>query len=77
MFDLMTPTIQISTKQHSSVIWLCWLKDGVFVNEQSGCRFEFHCSHLNVSDITPVLSKGFLDIQGIPECRFTLNEYVT
>ena len=30
-----------------------------------------------ISDIAPVLSKGFLDIQAVTECRFTLTVYVT
>ena len=31
----------------------------------------------SISNIAPVLSKEFLDIQAITECRFTLNAYVT
>ena len=31
----------------------------------------------SISNIAPVLSKEFLDIQAITECRFTLNVYVT
>ena len=43
----------------------------VFVHELSGCGYESRCCHLN-SDILPVLSKEFLDIQATIECKFTL-----
>ena len=32
---------------------------------------------ISFSDIAPVSSKEFLDIQVITECRFTLNAYMT
>ena len=32
--------------QHSSIIWLVWLKGWVFIYELSGCEFESSCSHL-------------------------------
>ena len=38
---------QIST-HNSSIICQVWLNGWVFVYELTGCRFEFHCSHLNV-----------------------------
>ena len=33
--------------QHSSIIWVVWLKGWVFVYELSGCGFKSRCCHLN------------------------------
>ena len=41
------------------------------VYELSGCRFESRCTHLT-SDIAPVSSKEFFEIQATIECGFTL-----
>ena len=48
-----------------------WLNGWVFVYVLSGCGFESRCSLLT-SDIAPVSSKKFLDIQATIECGFTL-----
>ena len=39
------------------------LNSWLFDYDLSGCGFEFCCSHLNFSDIAPISSKEFPDIQ--------------
>ena len=43
----------------------------MFVFELSGCGFQSRCSY-ETSDIVPVSSNEFLDIQATIECGFTL-----
>ena len=50
---------------HSSIIWLIWLNDWVFVYELSGCGFASRCCHLNVSH-------GACFEQGVPWYSGTL-----
>ena len=52
---------------HLHVFYTC----RVSIHELSGCGYESCCCHLT-SDILPVLSKEFLDIQATMECKFTL-----
>ena len=58
--------------QHGWIIWLVWPYGWVFLYKLSGSGFESCCNHLKTSDIAPVLSKEFLDIQANIECGFTL-----
>ena len=44
----------------------------MFVYELSGCGYESSLQSLKTSEIAPVLSKEFLDIQATTECGFTL-----
>ena len=67
---------------------LVFLKINIFVNKKSVSVFAESFLRTMVlvrsspeadtciSDIVPVLSKTFLDIQATTECRFTLNAYV-
>ena len=64
---------------------LVFLKINIFVNKKSVSVFaeSFFTNYGScpeadtcISDIVPVLSKTFLDIQATTECRFTLNAYV-
>ena len=57
--------------QHSSIIWLVWLKGWVFVYEVSYCGFKCCCRHLP-SDFATDSSKEFLDIQVTIVCVLNL-----
>ena len=49
--------------QYSSIIWLVWLNGWVFI---------YKLSDSLTSDIAPVSSKEFLDIQATIEYKFTV-----
>ena len=63
----------MSLSCHSSIIWSVWLNRWVFVNELSGCGFEFRSNQ--TSDVAPASSKEYYDIHAkiqAVECGFTL-----
>ena len=57
--------------QLSSINCSVWPNGWVFIYKISGCQFQPSCI-TETSDIPPVSSKKFLDIQANIECRFTL-----
>ena len=56
--------------QYRSISWPVWLNDWVFVYELIGCGLK-PVAFTSASDIAPVSSKAFLDIQATAEFKFT------
>ena len=61
--------------QYSSITSSVWLIGLVFVYEQSGCGFEFSCSHLNFRFFT-CLKQGVSRHSGNYRVWFTLKRFL-